>query len=77
MTRRPSYGHPKLGMLTGWHLLTIFGAVVVRGWLRNGPFLACVLCFDGAADHPTSLLWTDRGRVTIRRADRERWLVGA
>ncbi len=73
--RRRTFGRPKLGDLTGWSLVTIFGTVVVRGQVRGEPFTAAVLCFDGVADHPTSLLWTDKGRVRVSRQDRESWLL--
>lgn len=36
--RRRTFGRPKLGDLTGWSLITIFGAVVVRGQVRGEPF---------------------------------------
>ena len=73
--RRPAFGRPKLGDLTGWSLVTIFGTVVGRGQVRGEPFTATVLCFDGVADHPTSLLWTDKGRLRVSRQDRESWLL--
>lgn len=68
-------GMPRLGTLRDWHLSSIFGAVVVRGWLDGRRFTGELRCFDGDGS-TLSMLWTSEGRVRIMSTDRARVLIG-
>lgn len=67
-------GPPRIsGTLSDWCFVTLFGAVLVRGWLDGRRFTAEVRCLDGDGSN-LSMLWTNDGRVRITPADRARAL---
>jgi hypothetical protein len=82
MTRRFRPGGPirRKGYLLNAQLLTIFGAIVIKGTLLNNgelsTIIAVVRCLDGRSDEKTRVVWTDKGRFKVSQRSITNQLLG-